>query len=93
MHRDIGRKTSFEFMRIEQTDDGALVYQAQPAGRPATPFKLKSISESRVVFENAEHDFPQRIIYWRKGEQLCARVQGTIGGKPESDEWCWNRSK
>jgi len=93
MHRDIGSKTSFEFMRIEQAADGSLVYQAQPAGRPATPFKLKSMSESRVEFENAEHDFPQRIIYWRKGEQLCARVEGTLGGKPESEEWCWNRSK
>jgi hypothetical protein len=93
MHRDIGRKTSFEFMRIEQVDDGSLVYQAQPSGRSATPFKLKSMSESRVVFENLDHDFPQRIIYWRKAEQLCARVEGTIGGKPESEEWCWNRSK
>ena len=93
MHRDIGKKTSFEFLRIEQAEDGSLVYHAQPSGRPATPFKLKSISDSKVVFENAEHDFPQRIIYWRKGERLCARVEGTIGGKLESEEWCWNRSK
>jgi hypothetical protein len=93
MHRDVGRKTSFEFLRIEQAEDGSLVYQAQPAGRPATPFKLKSMSESKVVFENADHDFPQRIIYWRKGQQLCGRVEGMIGGKLEAEESCWSRAK
>ena len=93
MHRDAGKKTSFEFLRIEQQKDGSLVYQAQPGGRPATSFALKSIDDSRVVFENPKHDFPQRIIYWRKGEELCGRVEGTIGGKSESEEWCWTRMK
>jgi hypothetical protein len=91
MHRDAkrgGAKASFEFLRIERRD-GTLVYLAMPAGRPATPFALKSLSSARVVFENLEHDFPQRIIYWRDQARLCARVEGTIQGKAESEEWCW----
>ena len=94
LHRDVkpNGKASFEFMRIE-AKDGKVVYQAQPGGRPATPFALKSETASRVVFENLGHDFPQRIIYWRSGGRLCARVEGTINGKEESEEWCWKRVK
>lgn len=93
MHRDVfaNGKVGFEFLRIVQEKDGTLVYLAMPSGRPATPFPLKTITDSRIVFENAEHDYPQRIIYWRDGERLCARTEGTIHGKAESEEWCWAR--
>jgi hypothetical protein len=93
MHRDVRKNgtASFEFLRIEKKKDGSLVYLAMPAGRPATPFPLKTITASRVVFENAKHDFPQRIIYWRDGDKLCGRVEGNIHGEAESEEWCWNR--
>ncbi len=84
-------KTSFEFMRIEKQND-TLVYQAMPDARPATPFTLKSMTNDHVVFENLKHDFPQRVIYWRKGAQLCARIEGTIQGKDEGEEWCWDRA-
>ncbi|HEX2062513.1 MAG TPA: DUF6265 family protein [Thermoanaerobaculia bacterium] len=90
LHRDIGKKTSFEFMRIERQGD-TLVYLAMPGGRPATRFPLKSVTADRIVFENPEHDFPQRILYWRDGEKLCARVEGTMNGKEESEQWCWSR--
>jgi hypothetical protein len=94
MHRDLhaSGKSSFEFLRIERRE-GALVYLAMPAGRPATPFPLKEMTASRITFENPQHDFPQRIIYWTEGKKrLCARVEGTIKGKDESEQWCWARS-
>lgn len=84
------RKARFEFLRIEEKD-GKLVYVAMPGGRPPTLFPLESQTASRVVFENLEHDFPQRVIYWRDGEGLCARVEGTIKGKLEAEQWCWQR--
>jgi hypothetical protein len=92
MHRDVASngKTSFEFLRIEKKGT-ALVYQAMPSGRPPTPFTLKTSTADRVVFENLRHDFPQRILYWRAGERLCARVEGKISGKAMSEEWCWSR--
>jgi hypothetical protein len=95
MHRDVkdGRATGFEFFRI-QAKDGVLTYLTQPGGRPAVPFKMKEMGERRIVFENPEHDFPQRIIYWQSGpDELRARIEGTIGGKPQAEEWVWTRSK
>ena len=83
-------KVSFEFLRIAEAD-GKLAYLAMPGGRPPTTFPLKSIDASRVVFENLQHDFPQRISYWRAGEKLCASTEGMVGGKVEREEWCFTR--
>lgn len=93
MHRDVtnGRAVSFEFLRIAATDSG-IVYFAQPKGQPATPFKLKDLSDRRVVFENQANDFPQRILYWMEGATvLHARIEGTWNGKTESADWRWRR--
>jgi hypothetical protein len=46
------------------------------------------------VFENLNHDFPQRIIYWREGEStLHARIEGSIKGKERKEEWHWRKSR
>src|ERR1051325_12078106 len=53
IHRDVakGRTVSFEFLRIEMQKD-QVVYLSMPNGRsPATPFPLKEVSGTRVVFE------------------------------------------
>jgi len=92
IHRDVakGRTVSFEFLRIEMQKD-QIVYLSMPNGRsPATPFPLKEASANRVVFENPTHDFPQRIIYWKDGNDLRARIEGTINGKAGSEEWRWS---
>jgi hypothetical protein len=87
--RGAARK-SFEFLRIADTPDG-FSYFASPGGRAPVEFKLKEEGQRRVVFENAAHDFPQRILYWREGEALHARIEGTIGGKTRSEEWRFER--
>lgn len=91
MHRDVGKgRTMFEFLRIEQRGD-QIVYLSMPNGRsPATPFALKELSGTRVVFENPAHDFPQRIIYWKDGADLRARIEGTMNGKAGGQEWRWS---
>lgn len=93
LHRDVagGRTVSFEFLRIEATPE-AITYWASPRGRPATPFRLIEQKEKRVVFENAKHDFPQRVIYWL-GDYgaLHAKIEGTMNGKPAAEEWTWRR--
>jgi hypothetical protein len=92
LHRDVvkGRTALFEFLRIEQQAD-QIVYLSMPNGRsPATPFPLKEVAGTRVVFENPAHDFPQRIIYWMDGADLRARIEGTNNGKPASQEWRWS---
>lgn len=93
VHRDIisPSKTAFEFLRIAQSKEG-VGYLASPGGNPATRFALEKIDGERVVFSNPDHDFPQRVIYWRKApDTLCARVEGMINGKQQGEQWCWNR--
>jgi hypothetical protein len=92
IHRDVGkgRTLSFEFLRIEQHGD-QVVMLAMPNGQsPATPFPLKEMAGTRVVFENPTHDFPQRIIYWKDGNDLRARIEGKMNGKAGSEEWRWS---
>jgi hypothetical protein len=94
LHRDVagGRTVSFEFLRIEAKPDG-ISYWASPGGRPATQFRLIELEEKRVVFENAKHDFPQRVIYWLSDDgALHAKIEGTMNGKPASEEWTWRRA-
>jgi Domain of unknown function (DUF6265) len=48
-------------------------------------FKLVKFSESELVFENPEHDYPQRIVYTKKKDgNLVARIELIDGKKPVS---------
>ena len=80
-----GRDTH-EFLRIAGTANG-LSYFAGPDGIKPVEFALKELGAQRVVFENTAHDFPQRILYWRDGPALVARIEGTAGGRQRSEEW------
>jgi hypothetical protein len=92
VHRDVknGKTVGFEFLRIEEQGD-SLVYFASPGGKPPTPFKLVESGAKRVVFENGALEFPRRVVYFRDGETLHARIEGTRDGKPASKEWTWRR--
>lgn len=95
VHRDVKGESllSWEFLRIQATDTG-LVFFASPRSAPPTPFKMIEMKDKRVVFENKEHDFPQRILYWLDGRgALHARIEGPQGGKTVSEEWVWTRAK
>ena len=87
------RGTSFEFLRIVEGPSG-LSYMASPGGKAPTEFKLKEMGDKRVVFENAAHDFPQRILYWREADgSMKARIEGAIQGKERAMEWRFERAK
>ena len=65
--------------------DGAIYYIPtvldQNEGKPVA-FKLVSISAIEMVFENEEHDFPQRIVYVKNGDrQIDARIEGERDGQ------------
>jgi hypothetical protein len=95
VHRDVkeGRTVSFEFLRIEESPAG-ITYWASPGGKPATPFRMVSHDGRRVVFENPKHDFPTRVLYWLGADgSLHARIEGSDGGKPVSEEWSWQRAR
>jgi len=67
---------------------------ASPGSRPAVAFKLVEAGERRAVFENKQHDFPQRILYWLDAAgAMHARIEGRQGGKNASEEWVWTKSR
>ena len=90
LHRDVtpAKPTFFEFLRIEDRE-GEVVYVASPRGAGETEFKLMDVGQQHVVFENLEHDYPQRVIYRREGKGLTARIEGVVEERLESDEWRW----
>ncbi len=76
-----GKTVEFEFIELRYLPDGRLAYIAHPSGQQTTVFPLLRISDSEVVFENREHDFPQRIAYAKEGEsKLRARIEGVSNG-------------
>jgi len=76
-----GETVAFEFIRIVSTGDGGLVFIASPSGQNTTGFALVSVTDHEVIFENPDHDFPQRIIYrLLSDEDLLGRIEGTING-------------
>ena len=71
---------------------GRLVYAAAPAGQAPAQFESIAVSDSLVIFENPAHDFPQRIIYRRRGaDSLLARVEGMRGGKLRGSDFPYRR--
>ena len=85
-------KASFENLRIA-TSDGGWTYWASPMGRTPVPFRLVEASAQRAVFANPEHGFPARIVYWREGDELLARIEGTIRDKPAASSGASRRDR
>lgn len=79
----------FEFLRIEAGEDGVLVYLAQPGGQTPVPFRLTTHDETSASFENAAHDYPQRIRYQRTGDSMTATISAIDGSKAMS--WTYQR--
>lgn len=82
--------STFEHLRIVEKN-GKVAYLASPGGAKPTPFALKEISNQKVVFENLDNDFPQRIIYSRVDQQLTARIEGDVRGQKRAMEWTWTK--
>jgi hypothetical protein len=43
----------------------------------------------RAVFENPAQDFPRRLTYWREGNVLRARAEGSERGRPVTVDYRW----
>ena len=76
------RAAGFEFMRIAADESGAVHFYGSPGGAPAVAFRLVEQGESSATFENIEHDFPNRVRYWREGELLRGEISGPGGADP-----------
>lgn len=77
-----GKTVSWEALRIITGDTG-IDYIAKPSSsKDETAFRLVKWSATEAVFENPQHDFPQRIIYRKDAsDALFARIEGNRNGK------------
>ena len=86
------KTVEFEFVRLVQEEDGSISYVAKPSGQPETSFKLLHSEKSKIVFENLEHDFPQRIIYQLcSPDSLVARIEGKMNGIERSVDFPYRK--
>lgn len=89
-----GDTVLFETIRLVQ-EPGGLFYiptvKDQNDGLPVR-FALKTISDTEVVFENPEHDFPQIISYTKlTTDSLVAEVSGVEDGRERRRTFPMNR--
>lgn len=67
------------------------VVQNQNNQQPV-PFRLISCNNNKYVFENKEHDFPQRVIYhFVSANDLRARIEGSKNGKEMGSDFIYSR--
>ncbi|WP_426038636.1 DUF6265 family protein [Brevundimonas sp. DC300-4] len=87
-------RASFELSRIAPTTAGApgVAYFAGVEGARAVVFPVVEAGGTRVVFENAAHDFPQRVIYERDGDVLKARIEGVMGDRQQAMAWEYRKA-
>jgi Domain of unknown function (DUF6265) len=87
-----GRTVEYEFILLRQDALGDIYYVAKPSGQVETSFKLIRATATEVIFENPQHDFPQRISYTLKPDgTLLAAIEGQKDGKFRRVEFPYHR--
>jgi len=69
------RTVSTEFLQIREAAEG-LVLTVHPLGQPPVSYRLDRAGKTSAVFVNPAQDFPQRLVYQRKGSGLTIRAEG-----------------
>jgi len=88
-----GKTVAFEYLRINEVGDEELILVASPSGQETASFRMVESTGDSVVFENPEHDFPQRIIYRLDDNgNLAGRIEGLIDGAPRAVDFPMERS-
>lgn len=86
----------FETIILEQKGEKVTYYatvQGQNEGKPIA-FKLKTASEKELLFENLQHDYPQKINYTSiTADSLVVKISGMQQGKPSSEQFSMKRIK
>ena len=77
----VGNKRDFaETMRIAKDETGSVTLFVRHNGsKSETPFDLVSTAYQQLMFENLKNDYPQRIIYFRDGGWLFAKIMQADG--------------
>jgi len=90
-----GRTVFSEFMEIREQAAGDVVMTVMLGmGKAPVAFKLTEAGPTTATFENPQHDFPQRLRYW-KGDDgaLLARVDGLDKGRAKAEDFHFTRGR
>ena len=82
-----GEIKNVENLKLRSAGDE--IYYVAEVGHNPEPvsFKLINSNESLFVFENSNHDFPQKITYEKKDKALLATIEATENGKIKKVEF------
>lgn len=81
----------YEFVALREKGE-RLAYEAHPSGQSGATFLSISLTDSSVIFENLENDFPQRVGYNRRGaDSVVAWISGPRGGTTRRIEFPYRR--
>jgi hypothetical protein len=86
------RLVEYELMVLRE-EGQQLAYEAHPSGQPLAVFLSQTIGEGRIVFENLQHDLPQRVGYERPtADELVAWIEGMRNAQPRRVEFRYHRA-
>jgi len=87
-----GKTVAHEFMQIRVQSD-SIVFIALPSNQREATFNAVRQGGREIVFENLQHDFPQRIMYRRTdADTLSARVEGMREGKLRGIDYSFKKA-
>ena len=87
-----GALVEYELVVIRRQGN-QFAYEAHPSGQASAVFLSVTLGDSMVVFENSQHDFPQRIGYQRTApDTLFAWIEGTEKGQTRRIEFPYRRA-
>lgn len=88
-----GKVVSTEFFSVAETVEGVVLNVQLRLATKTTPFRAKEITPTAVIFENPDHDYPQRIIYRRQADgSLLGRIEGVDKGKERAVDYPMKRA-
>ena len=92
-----GKDTLFyETIVLDQKGDSLHYIVTTPNQNNAKPvsFTLKSFTANSYVFENKQHDFPQRITYTKvTNDSIVAEISGIQKGRPAVEQFPMKRKQ
>jgi hypothetical protein len=81
-----------EELSLEIRNDEIFYVPVVPHDKGAVYFKMIKKFPDTVIFENPDHDFPQRIIYMKMpNDSLHARIEGMDEGVETSTDFYFKR--
>ncbi|MGV3460097.1 MAG: DUF6265 family protein [Flavobacterium sp.] len=90
-----GKDTLFAETVALTSENGKLAYTVTVPGQndeKPVRFDMTSSNESQIVFENPQHDFPNKIVYKKiTNDSLVAEISGMKKGKPASEQFAMKK--